>query len=173
MLRSFDSTHKRLLREAVVIGEEVTSDYYKLSRHQWRQARYDILTLPELWQEEISSHALAQVTKYICWRPGRILNSAQYNLYRICLQDHNILKALEENTKLALLPLLIYVVTHELVHVIRFGHFHQHFEASAEEKAREENMVHCLTQEILSSLKLPHLGEVLQYYKHNPEFLNS
>ena len=39
----FHQHHKELLKEAAVIAEEVTSDFFKLSH--WRRARYDILTL--------------------------------------------------------------------------------------------------------------------------------
>lgn len=169
---AFQSAHRSVLREAIVIAEEMTADFYKLSRTQWRQARYDILTLPELWRQEISPHALALVAKYDCCQPGRMLRSAHYNLYRICLQDHNILRTLAEKPNIRLLPLLVYVVTHELVHVIRFGLFQQLFEVSENDKIREEGRVHHLTQQILAPLKLPQLGEVLRYYEQHPEIVN-
>ncbi len=49
-------------------------------------------------------------------------------------------------------PMLLYIVTHELVHVIRFSQFLALFEAPEEEKAREEILVHRLTQKILQPL---------------------
>ncbi|OPX19505.1 MAG: hypothetical protein BZ151_08935 [Desulfobacca sp. 4484_104] len=166
---TFQATHKQVLREAVVIAEEVTSDFYKLSRNQWRQTPYDILTLEELRQPEISSHALALVAKYNCCRPGRVLKSAHFDLYRICLQDHNILRKLAQSEKFSLLPLLIYVVTHELVHVVRFGHFLQLFEVPETDKAKEEALVHHLTQQILAPLRMSQLDEVLQYYRRGED----
>ncbi|MFP3868549.1 MAG: hypothetical protein ACLFUU_10370 [Desulfobacteraceae bacterium] len=162
---TFQAAHKQILREAVVIAEEVTSDFYKLSRSQWRQNPYDILTLEDLQQPEISTHALALVAKYNCCRTGQMLRSACFDLYRICLQDHNILRKLSENEDLSLLPLLVYVVTHELVHVVRFGHFYQLFEVPEAEKTKEETRVHRLTQQILAPLKMPRLTQILQYYQ--------
>jgi len=164
--RTFHAAHKQILREAVVIAEEVTSDFYKLSRSQWRQFPYDILTLENLRQTEISAHALALVAKYNCCRPGQMLRSAYFDLYRICLQDHNILRKLAEGENFSLLPLLVYVVTHELVHVVRFGHFCQLFEVPEAEKTEEESRVHRLTQQILAPLQMPQLPEILNYYKN-------
>jgi hypothetical protein len=166
--RRFQGPEKPIIQEAVLIAEESTSDFFKLSNSHWRRSRYDILTLEALRDEEISAHALAQVAKYTCCLPGRELKSAHYDLYRICLQDHNILSTLDQQTKLALLPLLIYVITHELVHIVRFSQFHQLFDATAEEKAQEEKRVHSLTREILKPFKCPDLEEIALYY-HSPQ----
>jgi hypothetical protein len=69
--------------------------------------------------------------------------------------------------KLPLLPLLIYVITHELVHIIRFYRFDQNYEASEKTRAAEEILVHKLTFEMLKAIKLNDLSTVLDYYsKH-------
>lgn len=164
-LRRFQGSEKPIIQEAVLIAEEATSDFFKLSSSQWRRARYDILTLEHLRQEEISPSALAQVAKYLCCLPGRQLKSAHYDLYRICLQDHNILQTLEKTNSPALLPLLIYIITHELVHIVRFSHFHQLFEAAAAERDAEEQRVHALTWEILQPQRCPDLEEIALNYK--------
>lgn len=162
--RHFDGTEKPLIKEAVQIAEEATSDYFKLSSSQWRRHPYDILTLESLRQEEISPHALAQLAKYTGMRPGRQLKSAQFDFYRICLQDHNILKTIEKEARFALLPLLVYIVTHELVHIVRFGLFQQRFEADEAEKAAEERRVHQLTRMVLRPFKCKELDQIGAYY---------
>jgi hypothetical protein len=158
----FHPQHKELLKEAVVIAEEVTSDFFKLSQGHWLRARYDILTLEALAQEEISPHALALVAKYGGRPADRHLPSAFFDFYRICLQDHNILKALKVCGEPRLLPLLVYVLTHELVHIVRFSQFLACFEASEAEKRREEEQVQLLTRKILAPLNylaiLPMIG---------------
>lgn len=171
-LRRFQGPEKPLIQQAVSIAEEVTSDFFKLSYSQWRRARYDVLTLEHLREEEISPSALAQVTKYTCTPPGRELPSAQFDLYRICLQDHNILSTLEKEQSLALLPLLIYIVTHELVHVIRFSRFYHLFEASPAQRAAEEVRVHALTGEILRPYRCPDVEAIARHYQyyHNEHF---
>ncbi|MBM4287660.1 MAG: hypothetical protein FJ135_05865 [Deltaproteobacteria bacterium] len=166
--RRFQGSEKPIIQEAVLVAEEATSDFFKLSRSQWRRSRYDILTLEALRQEEISPHALAQLAKYTCCLAGRELKSAHYDLYHICLQDHNIIKTLENQVKLSLLPLLIYVITHELVHIVRFSQFEQLFEASEAEKAEEETRVHSLTREILRPFKCPDLETIaLNYHAYH------
>jgi len=159
----FHQHHKELLKEAAVIAEEVTSDFFKLSPCHWRRARYDILTLEALRAEEISSHALALVAKYDGCHKDRLLRSAAFDFYRVCLQDHNILKTLQHVDYL-MFPLLLYIVTHELVHIVRFSQFLALFEAPEEHKQEEERRVHRLTQKILAPVKVRDLPPVMQYY---------
>jgi hypothetical protein len=162
--RYFHQDHKDLVNEAACIAEEVTSDFFKLSPSHWRRARYDILTLEALRAEEISPHALALVAKYHGRPQDRLLRSAAFDFYRVCLQDHNILKTLQHRADLSLLPLLIYILTHELVHVVRFSQFMALFEASEEDKQEEERRVHHLTQKILAPLTVRDLPPVMRYY---------
>ena len=60
--------------------------------------------------------------------------------------------------------LLLYITTHELVHVIRFSQFLALFEASEEEKVLEEGRVHRLTQKILEPLNFLDLPPIIRYY---------
>ena len=163
----FHQQHKELLQEATVIAEELISDYFKLSLSHWRRARYDILTLEALEQQEISPHALALVAKYHGCHRDRLLKSAVFDFYRICLQDHNILKALDACPDLSLLSLMLYIITHELVHVVRFSQFQALFEAPEEQKQEEEKRVHQLTQKILTPLNSRELPRVIRYYEDN------
>ncbi len=165
MTQVFQAQHHRLLQEAAGIAEEVTSDFFKLGASHWRRARYDILTLEELRAEEISPHALALVAKYNGRPQDRVLKSAAFDFYRVCLQDHNILKALGVCRDLRLLPLLTYILTHELVHIVRFSQFLALFEAPAGQKQQEEEHVHRLTQKILEPLKYLDLLAVIRYYE--------
>jgi hypothetical protein len=157
--------HKELLQEAAVIAEEVISDFFKLSASHWRRARYDILTLEGLRDEEISPHAHALVAKYDGRPQNRELRSSFFDFYRVCLQDHNILKTLSSRDQLAFAPLLLYIVTHELVHIVRFSQFLALFEAPEEEKQQEERRVHDLTRKILAPLNFSELAPVMRYYE--------
>jgi len=162
--RYFHQDHKELVKEAAVIAEEATSDFFKLSASHWRRAPYDILTLEALRAEEISPHALALVAKYRGAPQDRLLGSAAFDFYRVCLQDHNILKTLKHSDGLSLFPLLLYIVTHELVHIVRFSQFLALFETPEEHKQEEERLVHRLTLKILADLKLQDLPPVIRYY---------
>jgi len=161
----FDAQHRELLCEAQVIAEEMTSDFFKLNHNHWRRSRYDILTLKALRAEEVSPHALALLARYRGLPPHSSLPSAAFDFYRICLQDHNILKALAIGRGLAPLPLFSYILTHELVHVVRFSLFQARFDAPWPERLAEEARVHRLTQTILAPLHFLELAPVFQYYE--------
>ncbi len=161
----FQEQHREPLREALVVAEEMTSDFFKLTSRHWLAARYDISTLAHLREEEISPHALALVAKYDGCPPGRVLRSSSFDFYRICLQDNNILKALTSRGDLKLFPFLCYILTHELVHIVRFSQFEALFESSVQEKREEEDRVHRLTWKILAPLNSLDLGPVMQYYE--------
>jgi len=164
-LQYFREQHREPLREALVVAEEVTSDFFKLTSRHWLQARYDISTLVHLREEEVSPHALALVAKYGGCPPGWTLKSASFDFYRICLQDHNILKALLSRQDLKFFPLLCYILTHELVHIVRFSRFEALFDASPQEMDQEEVRVHRLTWKILAPLNVQDLGPVIKYYE--------
>lgn len=163
----FRSQHREPLREALVVAEEMTSDFFKLTNRHWLAARYDISTLAHLREEEISLHALALVAKYNGCPPGRVLRSSSFDFYRVCLQDHNILRALESRDDLKLFPFLCYILTHELVHIVRFSRFEALFETTSKEKAEEEARVHRLTWKILAPLNSLDLGPVMQYHQQH------
>jgi len=163
----FHQDHKELVEDAAGLAEEVTSDFFKLGPSHWRRARYDILTLEALAREEISPHAHALVAKYQGQPHDRSLPSASFDFYRVCLQDHNILKALRSRGDLALFPLLLYIVTHELVHIVRFSQFLALFEASPGQKLAEEQRVHRLTQRILEPFNYLDMPPVIRYYEHH------
>ena len=164
-IQYFREQHREPLREALVVAEEMTSDFFKLTSRHWLTARYDISTLVHLREEEVSPHALALVAKYDGCPPGRVLKSSSFDFYRVCLQDHNILKTLASRSDLNLFPLLCYVLTHELVHIVRFSRFEAFFESSPKEKDEEEARVHRLTWKILAPLNSLDLGPVMQYYE--------
>jgi hypothetical protein len=112
----------------------------------------------------VSSQALAQVLRLR--RPPQGSEYRGKDFYRICLQDQNLLGAARrEGQDRLLFPLLVYVMAHELVHVVRFGRFQHLFEASPQEKAREEALVHSLSRDILRPVKLAHLDTVLELYE--------
>ena len=150
--RLFHQEHRGLISEALVIAEEMTSDFFKLSSSHWLRARYDILTLEGLKGEEITSDALAVVAKYHGRPAGKSLLSSSFDFYRVCLQDHNILHLSEKCQDVSLLSLLSYILTHELVHIVRFSQFAAGFQVSAAERAREEARVDTLTRQILAPL---------------------
>ena len=163
-LRSFKDNNLLTVSEALDIAEDKTGNFFKFSLMQWKRHRYDIKTLSSLKSDEISDHAFALLNK-----GSRVINdydskTRKHDFYFICLQDHQILKALSRDKNIGLLPLLVYAFTHELVHIVRFCNFFQRFEIEGKNREKEEEIVHAKTFEILKDLYLPKLDYVLDLY---------
>ena len=146
------------------MAEELVSNHFKLAASQWLGRRFDVRTAAELTPDEIIEGPFAQVIRY----EGRLtrapLNSGSFDFYKICLQDHTILKTVEHNPGLMLFPFTLYIVTHELIHIVRFSQFLQNFEATDDERLAEEKRVHEKTHEILRPVKIKGIEAVLSYY---------
>jgi hypothetical protein len=153
--------------QALHIAEEVTGNHFKFSMQQWKRHRYDVKTLVSLAQDEISMYAFALLNK-----GSRVVDSLESrtqsrDYYFICLQDNQILSAVKRDRRLGLLPLLVYVFTHELVHIVRFCSFLQRYERLGKERAVEEAVVHGMTTDILQGLSVAKLDYVLESYQEH------
>jgi hypothetical protein len=153
------------VNQAVSMAEELVSNYFKMSPNEWLKPKYDVKTLKELSPEEIVQGPYAQIIRYQGQRKDSSLGSESYDFYKICIQDHAILATLKKKPELALMPFCLYIVTHELIHIVRFSKFLQNFEATAGERLAEERRVHAITHQILSEVPLGDLHEVLAYYE--------
>lgn len=162
--KTFSSEQLQTVNNAVALSEELVSNHYKMSASQWLRPKYDIRTLVDLTTDEVVHGPFAQVVRYVGKRQDTLLGSGAYDFYKICLQDHAILRALLLDAQLRLLPFTLYIVTHELVHIVRFSKFLQSFDASAEEKLAEEARVHKETKIILAKVQLDGLEAVLHFY---------
>jgi hypothetical protein len=160
----FSPRQVAVVREAVTMSEDVVSDIFKLSHSQWLRHRYDVRTLAQLNADEVLDGPFAQVTRYRGQRPGTSLGSGAYDFYKICLQDHVILETLKMHPDLSCFTFILYIVVHELIHIVRFGRFAQSFEASVEETLAEEARVHRLTRDILQVLPVPGRDGVLRFF---------
>lgn len=153
-----------IVNEAVAVAEELVSDHYKMSASQWLRRRFDIKTAAQLSAAERVEGPFAQVIRYVGQRDGGALGSATFDFYQICLQDHSILTALRRNPQLQLYPFVLYIVAHELIHVVRFSQFLQNFDASAADKLNEESRVHQITYDILKPRPVSGMAAVLNFY---------
>lgn len=102
---------------------------------------YELATLDDLHRLERVRDALAHLVVYE--RPRR---QGPEFLYRICLQDDLIL---ERSAGGELSSLLVYIITHELVHVVRFQRAEESFLAGRASREQEEEQVHRITLGLL------------------------
>ena len=154
-----------VVNDAVARAEEMTFDAYKMSFAQWRRRCYDVKTLVDLRPEEIVHGPFAQIIRYVGQKSDSFLGSSQYDFYKICLQDHAIITALHKNSGLDLFPFMLYIVCHELIHVIRFTTFLQSFDATDNEKIEEEARVHQKTHDILATYAIQGMETVFEFYR--------
>lgn len=164
-LRRFKKAELVIVNEAVGIAEEITGNAYKLSPSEMAGYRYDVKTAADLNRDEIVRGPFAQIVRYVGRRAGSSLTSSEFDFYKVCLQDHNVLSALKRFPELTLRPFMVYIVTHELVHIIRFIKFLQAFDASPEEKMVEEIRVHEKTMALLKAAQMPGMGAVFDFYR--------
>ncbi len=165
-LKIFNTKELEAVDNAVCLAEELVSNYYKMSSTQWLRSRYDVKTAKVLRPEERVQGPFAQVVGYEGRAKDVSLSSSTFDYYTICLQDKAILDAVETKPGLELFPFLVYVVSHELVHIVRFARFQQIYKvpSSKEEAMDEERRVHDLTWKILKPVCVPGLDKVLAYY---------
>jgi hypothetical protein len=162
---TFNAQQLSIVTHAAGMAEELVSNHFKMSASQWLRPKYDVKTLAELDPSEIVEGPFAQIMRYKGQPKRASLSSATYDLYKICLQDDAILMALDRHPELGMLPFALYIITHELIHIVRFSKFLQGFDASAEERLAEEKRVHERTHEILSPVRLTGLATVIEFYK--------
>ncbi|MBC2703027.1 hypothetical protein [Desulfobacula sp.] len=165
--RRFNKEELLKVDEAVKVSEEIVNNFYKMSSGQWLKNRYDIKTAKDLVPHECVDGPFAQVVKYEGRKKDVSLGSSLFSLYKVCLQDYAILSTVEKKEDLSLEPFLLYILTHELVHVVRFSKFKQRYENKNEADVTldEERKVHQLTHIILKPVLVPGLSEVFEFYK--------
>lgn len=163
-LEQFSRDQIKTVNNSVEMAEELVSNFYKLSANQWLRNRYDVKTLADLLPDEIVHGPFAQIIRYEGHRKDTSLGSSTFDFYKICLQDYSILSVVKQSPDIRLFPFTLYIVTHELIHIVRFSKFLQNFDASSEEKMVEETRVHKNTHEILSAIRIFGLLEVLKFY---------
>jgi len=164
-LKTFSNEEIRAINNVVSMAEELVSNYYKMSASEWLRPKYDVKTLVDLVPEEIVHGPFAQIVRYEGHRRDTPLGSAVFDYYKICLQDHTIQTTLQNVSNIKLFPFCLYIITHELIHIVRFSKFLQSFDASSSEKLSEEKRVHESTHQILHQVQIAGMVMVLDFYK--------
>ena len=161
----FDKKQRFWVGEALEIAETLAEDFFRVDLGDSVRFPYDLGTLANLRGLEKTRRALAQVCKYEYQKRDLRLAHGGAEFYRICLQDDQILNAVRTESLSLLKPLVLYVVTHELIHVIRFSLDPKRFYLNPQEKKVEERDVHRSTYELLRPFKDPQVELLLERYR--------
>ncbi|MCE5241631.1 MAG: hypothetical protein ABFD98_11420 [Syntrophobacteraceae bacterium] len=162
---AFDESEISVLRQSISISEDLISDFYKISTSEWKRYRYDIQSLKDLHEEEITDGAFAQIRRYRRCPDERLRGSEVGDFFKICLQDHVIRRATQRDPGIRLFPLSVYIVIHELIHVVRFARFLQRFDSTTAERDAEEKRVHALTFQLLGGCRIGGIAEILDAFR--------
>jgi hypothetical protein len=161
----FNTSQMSLAESAFQHAEKLAGRYFRIDPEAMKAHRYDIKTLAYLNQHEVSSRAFAHLCKYHYQQGDKADPEQGLHFYRICLQDNRILDAVDRaGPFIKLIPLLLYIAAHELVHVIRFDSGTIDFDAPVVEKQREEEKVHEITRDMLRSLAAPEMNLVVECF---------
>lgn len=166
-LYRFNENEKNMIDQTVSQAEILTRNYYQIGSKDWKNIRFEIKSMEDLNENERVDNAFAQLGKYR-GVSGKASQGYRFSSFRVCLQDDNILKAVKERREqLRLKPLLLYVLTHELIHVVRFNRYPGSFESCLKEREIEEKTVHSSTYQILKDSDMSGMGSVLEHYRHH------
>jgi hypothetical protein len=140
-----------LLQTALRRSEALVARGFRIPALPSQRYPYELVTPVDLRESERAEEALAHLVIYERDRPR-----GTEHLYRICLQDDLILRRANEGEGQGWLEaLLVYILTHELVHVVRFQRDEGSFMAAPEARQIEEAQVHQLTLALLEEGGLP------------------
>ncbi|GAB6142869.1 hypothetical protein [Desulfocicer niacini] len=164
----FNEKQLCLVQEAVSVSEDLVSNYYKMSSAQWIRSCYEVKTAKDLDIQEQVHGPFAQVVGYRAQKKNGCLGSSCFDFYRICIQDQAILSVIENQAGLLkIFPFLLYILVHELVHIVRFARFQQIYDCASEAECamEEERLVHGITFKILRGTTVAGMEQVFVYYR--------
>ena len=147
----FNHIEKKIIYSALEEAADCLQRFYCFSPREWFNYCYDLKTELEGEVNYSQKKAFAEVQKYI----PRFENASLFptERYQICLFDRNILRTLWQQSGMEFYPFMVYILTHELVHVARFCQNFHPFECDEASLQKEEAKVNQLTQQVLNTNK--------------------
>jgi hypothetical protein len=110
----FSRPERNLLVRAVGEAEWHTSRYYRIPPFKWQEMKYDLLTCQDEQWEPLPETVFARLQLLEDTR-----RNASGDFYRIQLNDPSILSAAAREKLTELYPFLLFILTHEMVHLVR------------------------------------------------------
>jgi hypothetical protein len=155
----FSSEQRNLAIRAMDEAEERTLQYYCIPPHRWQQLNYDLLTRQDTGWEPLPESALAKVQRLHQVRPKR---KSLCDFYRILLNDPGILTvAHREDLVPDLYPFLVYILTHEMVHLVRLSTILRDEPEDEFAFSAEESRVQGVAFQILTGMQDARLNPIL------------
>lgn len=165
MVSYFGKEHLAVIDEALRIAEDLASDFFSVTRKQWLSNQYEVCTLVEIKNDIFIEHVEFFAHLFCYGKPFQEKNSGVDNLnfYKIFLNDKRILAHTDRGCYGKLFPFLVYILTHELIHILRFSRYDCCRDVY--DRSFEEAMVHDLTDKVLANVKIEGIKQVLNFFK--------
>lgn len=158
----FTRTQRRLAIRAMDEAERHTTRYYCIPPYRWEKLSFDLLTRQDQEWEPLPETALAGVRRLM--RPA-FQKLAPYDFYRIELNDPLIMEAAERTDLTSdLYHFLVYILTHEMVHLVRLSSILEDPPQEYGFAESEESRVQRICRQIL--IGASKLGPVLDRLHH-------
>ncbi len=156
----FGERELRKVHAALGTAEELTSRFYCIPEREWPRFPYELAT--RATEPPLEDWAFADVVRVVAPSP---VASRFPERYRIRLRDDAILAAVNRPGRpVGLRALLLYVLTHELVHVVRFGSGIAPYDVDPDGRGVEEARVHGITRRVLGPLRDAGVEAVARLY---------
>lgn len=147
----FTSSDLETIGRAGLLAENLAGDYFGMTASDWRECPYAVFTRTQVDTELHADHVFAQVFQYVPTRKRESKTDGR-QIFGVALQDPIILNALLRTMGHDLWTLGLYIMTHEVIHVVRFCRDGVDFFADPELCRQEESLVHTISREILSGV---------------------
>jgi hypothetical protein len=150
-LRLFTASQRRQVARAAARAEELIRGFYCIPGRERSRFPYDVATLAD--DPGPGRRVFADLVRVV--RPASAeAGRDPREIYRIRLRDDELLAATAPPGEVLLAPLLLYVLTHELVHVVRFASGLAIFDDDDPgRREEEENRVHSITRRVLDPVR--------------------
>lgn len=149
---------RALVAEASSLAEELVAEAFSLTPRECLSLQYELLTDYALLPCRLPDSALAGLVRA---ETQALHPRKRRDFYFLFLAEERLL-ALSQGDSLR--ALLLYIFTHELIHMVRFARFIAAFWMPMEVRWQEERKVHRLATQILQKVPWRELGEILSRY---------
>lgn len=159
----FTEYDRTIVDRAARLAEGLILRYFNLASDDWMKNPYSLLTWRQVAPWLRDANVFAQTVRFGSRKNKSPQKDIDGTLYGILLQDPAILRALLRPRQHDLWTLGLFVLTHELVHIVRFREYQVDFFGSVNEQEKEEKLVHGITREILSGVE--NMDDLLNLYE--------
>lgn len=160
----FTPRQLNLVAQALDEAEKCTTRYYCIPPFRWQRLSYDVVTSADAAWKPLPESALAEV---LCLHRNvrEPSDGHEDEFYRIQLNDAGILTTFQrDRVSYRLFPFLIYILTHEMIHLVRLSSILGHSRFATMQCRAEEARVRRITRQVLTGSGLEGLGPVLDRF---------